>query len=68
MDEFLEVFSIPDEAFHPVPGGYKYRDLALQVAEPNNTMSPVGLEDENDHVDKGKQSAVNQQSLMARKS
>jgi hypothetical protein len=33
---------------HPVPGGYKYGDLALQVAEISNVrqnmvMSPAGL-------------------------
>jgi hypothetical protein len=44
---------------HPVPGGYKYGDLALQVGGVSNlrhmVMSPVELGPENDCTGEGQQ-------------
>jgi hypothetical protein len=40
----------------PVPGGYKYGDLAFQVGGVSNmVMSPAGLGPENDYAGEGQQ-------------
>jgi hypothetical protein len=54
-------FNWPTELGRPVPGGYEYGDLALQVGEVSNlrqqniVMSPEGLGCKNDCTGEGQQ-------------